>query len=76
MTEHEALFLFLMAIGAFFMPFISKRLLLPAAVGEIIYGIVIVSVLPGSEIYQEKNFCFMYQFLFQWLLLHGIYHFT
>ena len=46
MTEHEALFLFLMAIGAFFMPFISKRLLLPAAVGEIIYGIVIVSVLP------------------------------
>lgn len=49
MTEHEALFLFLMAIGAFFMPFISKRLLLPAAVGEIIYGIVIVSVLPHGE---------------------------
>ena len=38
-----------MAIGAFFMPFISKRLLLPAAVGEIIYGIVIVSVLPHGE---------------------------
>ena len=49
MSEHEALFLFLMAIGAFFMPFISKRLLLPAAVGEIIYGIVIASLLPHGE---------------------------
>lgn len=49
MTEHEALFLFFMAIGAFFMPFISKRLLLPAAVGEIIYGIVIASLLPHGE---------------------------
>ena len=49
MTEHEALFLFLMAIGAFFMPFISKRLLLPASVGEIIYGIVIASLIPYGE---------------------------
>ncbi len=49
MTEHEALFLFFMAIGAFFMPFISKRLLLPASVGEIIYGIVIASLLPHGE---------------------------
>ena len=49
MTEHEALFLFFMAIGAFFMPFISKRLLLPAAVGEIIYGIIIASLLPHGE---------------------------
>ena len=49
MTEHEALFLFLMAIGAFFMPFISKRLLLPAPVGEIIYGIVIASLIPYGE---------------------------
>ena len=49
MTEHEALFLFLMAIGAFFMPFISKRLLLPASVGEIIYGIVIASLILYGE---------------------------
>ena len=49
MTEQEALFLFLMAIGAFFMPFISKRLLLPASVGEIIYGIVIASLIPYGE---------------------------
>lgn len=49
MTEQEALFLFLMAIGAFFMPFISKRLMLPASVGEIIYGIVIASLIPYGE---------------------------
>ncbi len=49
MSEHEALFLFLMAIGAFFMPFISERLLLPAAVGEIVYGIIIASLIPYGE---------------------------
>ncbi len=49
MSEHEALFLFLMAIGAFFMPFLSERLLLPAAVGEIIYGIIIASIIPYGD---------------------------
>lgn len=49
MSEHEALFLFLMATGAFFMPFLSKWLMLPAAVGEIIYGIVIASLIPYGE---------------------------
>lgn len=49
MSEQEALFLFLMALGAFFMPFLSKRLLLPAAVGEIIYGIIIASLIPYGE---------------------------
>lgn len=49
MSEQEALFLFLMALGAFFMPFLSKRLMLPAAVGEIIYGIVIASLIPYGE---------------------------
>lgn len=49
MSDKEALFLFLMAFGAFFMPFISKRMLLPASVGEIIYGIVIASVIPDGK---------------------------
>lgn len=49
MSEQEALFLFLMALGAFFMPFLSKRLMLPAAVGEIIYGIIIASLIPYGE---------------------------
>ena len=51
MSEQEALFLFLMALGAFFMPFLSKRLMLPAAVGEIIYGIVIASLIPYGDYY-------------------------
>lgn len=46
MADKEAVFLFLMAFGAFFMPFLSKRLLLPAAVGEIIYGIAVASIVP------------------------------
>ncbi len=41
MNETEAIILFLMAIGAFFMPFISRRLMLPSAVGEIIFGMLI-----------------------------------
>lgn len=49
MSEQEAVFLFLMALGAFFMPFLSKRLMLPAAVGEIIYGIIIASLIPYSQ---------------------------
>lgn len=49
MNEQEAVFLFLMALGAFFMPFLSKRLMLPAAVGEIIYGIIIASLIPYSN---------------------------
>lgn len=49
MTKHEALFLLIMVIGAFFMPFISKRLLLPASVGEIIYGILLASLWPYGD---------------------------
>ena len=41
MTETEALVLMLMSLGAFFMPFISKRLHLPSSVGEIMFGILI-----------------------------------
>ena len=50
MSEKEtAIFLFLVAFGAFFMPFLSKRLLLPAAVGEMIYGIVLASIIPYGQ---------------------------
>lgn len=48
MSENEAVVLMLMSLGAFFMPFISKRLLMPSAVGEIIYGVIIASALSGG----------------------------
>lgn len=48
MDNQEPILIFLMALGAFFMPFLSKRLYLPAAVGEIIYGIIIASLIPNT----------------------------
>lgn len=43
MSGNEAIFLLLMSLGALFMPIISKKLLLPSAVGEILYGTLLAS---------------------------------
>lgn len=40
MNNTEALLLLMMSIGAFIMPFISRRLYLPSSVGEILFGLV------------------------------------
>lgn len=45
MNKNEALVLMLMSLGAFFMPFTSRRLMLPSSVGEIIFGMILGSVL-------------------------------
>lgn len=44
MTQTEAIVLTLMSLGAFFMPFMSRRLMLPSSVGEIIFGMVIAAL--------------------------------
>lgn len=41
MHEHGAVLLMAIAFGAFVMPFISRRLMLPTAVGEIAYGLLL-----------------------------------
>lgn len=41
MHDHGALLLMAVAFGAFVMPFISRRFMLPTAVGEIAYGLVL-----------------------------------
>ncbi|WP_457641548.1 cation:proton antiporter [Persephonella sp.] len=41
MDKHEAILLLVISIGAFIIPFISRKLYLPSAVGEIIYGLII-----------------------------------
>ncbi|WP_457644108.1 cation:proton antiporter [Persephonella sp.] len=41
MDKHEAILLLVISIGAFVIPFISRRLYLPSAVGEIFYGLVL-----------------------------------
>ncbi len=49
MNSHEAILLLVISIGAFIIPFISKRLSLPSAVGEILFGLII-------GIYFRENF--------------------
>ena len=41
MNHTEAILLLIISIGAFIIPFISKRLMLPSAVGEIIFGLIL-----------------------------------
>ncbi len=41
MSKEEAILLLIISVGAFVIPFISKRLMLPSAVGEILFGLVI-----------------------------------
>ena len=41
MNPTEAILLLIISIGAFLIPFISKRLMLPSAVGEIIFGLIL-----------------------------------
>ncbi|WP_457634592.1 cation:proton antiporter [Persephonella sp.] len=41
MSKEEAVLLLVVSLGAFVIPFISKRLMLPSAVGEIIFGLII-----------------------------------
>lgn len=45
MSDTDVLRLLLVILGMFLMPFISKKLKIPAAVGEILYGIVIKNTL-------------------------------
>ncbi len=49
MNEIEAIVLFLMTLGAFFMPFMSRRLMLPSAVGEIIFGMLIGTFISANS---------------------------
>jgi len=49
MNSHEAILLLIISVGAFIIPFISQRLSLPSAVGEILFGLVI-------GIYFRENF--------------------
>ncbi|MBK3332727.1 cation:proton antiporter [Persephonella atlantica] len=41
MSKEEAILLLIISAGAFVVPFISRRLMLPSAVGEIIFGLFI-----------------------------------
>ncbi len=41
MHDHGAILLMAIAFGAFVMPFVSRRLMLPTAVGEIAYGLLL-----------------------------------
>ncbi|WP_457623544.1 cation:proton antiporter [Persephonella sp.] len=41
MDKNEAILLLVISIGAFIIPFISRRLYLPSAVGEIFYGLIL-----------------------------------
>ena len=41
MNTTEAILLLIISIGAFLIPFVSKRLMLPSAVGEIIFGLIL-----------------------------------
>ena len=41
MSKEESILLLVVSVGAFIMPFISKRLMLPSAVGEILFGLII-----------------------------------
>jgi len=44
MHENGAILLLAIAVGAFLMPFISRRLMLPTAVGEITYGLLLGAI--------------------------------
>ncbi len=41
MSKEEAVLLLVISVGAFIIPFISRKLMLPSAVGEILFGLVI-----------------------------------
>jgi len=41
MRPENALSLLLIVLGAFFLPMISRRLRIPSAVGEILYGMIL-----------------------------------
>ncbi|WP_456464940.1 cation:proton antiporter [Persephonella sp.] len=41
MSKEESILLLVVSVGAFVIPFVSKRLMLPSAVGEIIFGLFI-----------------------------------
>ncbi len=41
MSNSEAILLLIISLGAFLIPFVSKKLLLPSAVGEIIFGLTL-----------------------------------
>lgn len=47
MTAQEATVLLLLALGVFLAPPLSARIGIPAAVGEMLYGAIIVAILPG-----------------------------
>ncbi|NPA58254.1 MAG: cation:proton antiporter [Aquificae bacterium] len=41
MSKEESILLLIVSVGAFIVPFLSRRLMLPSAVGEIIFGLII-----------------------------------
>ncbi len=45
MSEHEYLLILIMSAGAFFIPSLSKKMMLPSSVGEIVFGVVVASLL-------------------------------
>lgn len=48
MSEHQAYSLLLLAVGAAVAPVVSRRLGIPAAVGEILFGLLAGSLVPAS----------------------------
>jgi len=49
MSEQDAILLLLMSVGAYIIPFTSRKLALPSSVGEILYGILISIFIVTSE---------------------------
>jgi len=41
MSKEESILLLIVSVGAFIVPFLSRKLMLPSAVGEIIFGLII-----------------------------------
>lgn len=51
MTNSDVNLLLLILIGAYFMPFLSRKLFLPSAVGELIYGLALGYALRNHQIH-------------------------
>ena len=64
MSEKEAIVLVLIAVGAYIVPFTSKKLMLPSAVGEILYGMGLAFIITtGHETMPLVKYFSMFGFL-------------
>ena len=64
MSEKEAIVLVLIAVGAYIIPFTSKKLMLPSAVGEILYGMGLAFIITtGHETMPLVKYFSMFGFL-------------